>query len=57
VHYECQLFLAGVTESIVVAVFEDVGGGVAGIGDTVQIAVEVVRSEIAGVGNTVGIAV
>jgi hypothetical protein len=51
------LFLAGVTESIVVAVFDEVGGGVAGIGDTVQIAVEVVRSEIAGVGNTVGIAV
>jgi hypothetical protein len=34
------LLLAGVTESVVVAVFEEVGGGVAGVWNGVGVAIE-----------------
>jgi hypothetical protein len=45
VQRECQFFLADVTESIFVAVFEEVSGGVAGIEIAIEIAIVVSKVE------------
>jgi Flp pilus assembly pilin Flp len=58
VHCEYQLFLAGVTESVVVAVFEEVVGGIAGVWNGVGVAIESsARSNLARVAYAVAVTV
>jgi hypothetical protein len=50
-----QFFLAGVTESVVVAILEEVGGGIAGV--EISIVVAVLTCEFQGVADAVVVAV
>jgi hypothetical protein len=55
VQRECQFFLTDVTESIVVAVFEEVSGGVAGV--VILIVVAVMTNNFQGIADAVVVAV
>ena len=58
VQCECQFFLTGITESVIVAIFEEIAGGVAGVWNGIGVAIESsASSNLARVGYAVAIAV